>query len=439
MPSLAFVLVLLWGWPGGVSSDMRVSILEGRDFVFWGHQEPMCGLVWACIQAVMPAGFAVAAFFVVQTAVYWSALLLFAREALRMGSGLAAGLAVAAGFLPPLLCFSVMVESNIQSGVSWLAALAIAASVRSRSGAFAWVFFLWFGFVVRSGMIVALIPVALACLLLYRPSLSKSRALLAAIAVAITFQGLSFAVTKTLLGAPTRFSVLSVSQVFDMAAVYHETKVHHVPDFMVPEGYAAEDVLVHYEKNSVSGMFWRGDGKPVFHLPRNPDEGTQVHNAWLQTIREFPYTWLAMKVRYFSIFLMIDVEWAGAFWPDYGANADIGLGKPHDHESNPLGVYARLTATSLAWKGWFWFLVAGAIVVTGLLARAARAAASASIYCGAIGTLIPHFLFGQAALCRYYFLPYVLCVVSALVVLPALLLRLSSRKLPATAESPKGL
>lgn len=430
-PVLAFAFMLVMGWPGGVSVDMLTSIEEGRYFRFWGHQEPMCGLIWAVIQAVLPDGLvapatdvqvAVVGFFVLQTLLYWLAFLLLAREALRAGSVVAALLSLACGFLPPLLCFSVMVESNIQSGIAWVAALAIAASLRSRIAVLAWMALLWFGFLIRSGMIVPLVPVAFACAALAWPHWSRWRVLGAAIGIGIAFQGISFTVTKTLLGAPTRDSVLSVSQVFDMAAVHQETGVHHVPSFMVPEGHTAEEVFTHYRPESVSNMFWRGESKSVFRLPKTPEEGAQVRAAWLQTIREFPGAWCSVKLRYAGIFLGLGVEWPGGFWPDYGANERLGLGKV-DVPKSPIGVYATKTATSLVWKGWFWILLAGCLVLAGAVRRSARTAPAVALYLGGILGFVPHFLFGQAALCRYFFLPFALLLASILVVLPGLLTR----------------
>jgi hypothetical protein len=422
-PAVALALLLVAGWPGGVSVDTSVSINEGRTFQFWGHQEPMCGLLWAGLQAVMKVHTAVAVCFVLQVTLYWIAFLLLAREALRAGSIVTAVLAVLGGFLPPLVCFTVNLESNVLCGIAWLGALSVAASVRSRLGLVACGLLLWLGFVVRSGMIVPLVPVAFACAALARPQWSKWRSLGLAIGIGIAFQGVSFAVTKTLLGAPTRDSVLSISQVFDMAAVYHETKVHHVPTFLMADGHqghAAEEVFAHYRQDSVVGMFWRRDGKPVFRPVRNPEEGAQLRAAWLQTIREFPGAYLVTKLRYARLFLGIGVEWAAGFWPDFDANERLELFKPKVPETL-FGVYASWTATSLLWKAWFWALLAGVVVLAGAMRRAARTAPAVALYLGGIGGFVPQFLFGQAVLCRYYFLPFSLFVASILLVLPGLL------------------
>ena len=408
---------------------MRTTIQEGRDFAFWGHQEPMFGFLWAGIQLIASPEIAVPACFVLQSFAYWAAWLLLAREGLRAGSVFAAVLAVAGGFVPPLLCFTVMVESNIESAIAWLVAVALAASGRSRASLVLCGVCLWIGFAIRSGMVVAVVPVAFACLVLRIPEIKKWKALVAALALGVVFQGVSFAITKTVLGAPTRDSVLSVSQAFDMAGIYRETGVHHVPAFMVPEGHTAEAIFAEYDPANCSGLFWRGDGKPTLRLPQNPDEGAQVRAAWLRTLGEFPGAWLKVKLRYAGVFLMVGVEWPAGIWPEFGANADVGLGRPEAAaDAMPLGRYSAWSATTVLWKGWFWLLAAGAFVFAGLLTRAPRATACAAIYFGAVCALVPHFLFGQATLCRYYFLPYSLCIASILLVLPGLLALLRGKR-----------
>lgn len=422
-PAVAGSLAALWAWPGGLSLDMLVSINEGRYFKFAGHQEPTCGLLWAALQTFAPLPLAVPTIFLAQLMLYWGAFLLIAHDAIRHASTFTAIIALAAGFLPPLLCFTVMLDSNIQAGILWLAAIAVSAAVHTRLGMTTAGLLLWLGFLIRSGMICAVVPVAFTCISLSRPSWSKRHTLLAALAVGLTLQGVSSIITRTALGSPTRDSVLAVSQTFDMAAVYSATRVHHVPPFMAPDGHTVEEVLSHYTFDNVSGMFWRGDGKPTFRLPNGPEEGALIRAAWLQTIREFPIAWIKAKIRFIGAFLMIGVEWAQDFWPKYDGNRLVSLPQPEDHKTSPLGQYASATATTILWKGWFWIVAAGSLLLAGLLRRASRIAPAAAAYIGGLCCFVPHLLFGQAVLCRYYFLPYSLLVASILIVLPGVLAR----------------
>jgi hypothetical protein len=69
----------------------------------------------------------------------------------------------------------------------------------------------------------------------------------------------------------------------------------------------------------------------------------------------------------------------------------------------------------VVWKGWFWLLLTGgACALAFVLGRPGSIAATA-VFVGAFGTLVPHFIAGQAARSRYYFLPYILCVTSLMV------------------------
>lgn len=420
---LGIAAILVWGWPGGVSIDMRVVVEEGRYFRFDGHQEPMFGLLWAGVQALMPANVALVGCFVLQVVGFFLAFAWIARDALRSGSVTTALLASVAGFLPPLTCFSVMVESNIITGVAWLLAVALCASAKSRAGlVFAGVL-LWYGFVARSGMILAIVPVGFACVRLARPNLGAWRALGFAVALGVGFQGVSFGVTQWFLGAPTRDRVLAVSQLFDMGGVYERTGTHYVPEFIVTPGHRAEEVLALYEPVLCSSMFWRGDNKPVFRLPMNKDEGRAIREAWIETIRNHPMAWLEVKARYAALFLMIGVDWAFDYWASYAANREFGLAERTDFQTGPIGVYANRTAMSVLWKGWFWLLVSGAVVLVSMARRGARSLPAAALYVGALATIAPHLLFGQGALARYYFLPYSLLVLALLLALPGALAR----------------
>jgi hypothetical protein len=67
------------------------------------------------------------------------------------------------------------------------------------------------------------------------------------------------------------------------------------------------------------------------------------------------------------------------------------------------------------WKGWFWLLLCGASCALALALGFARAGAAGGVYAAAVGTLVPHLAFGQGALSRFYFLPYMLCIACLLV------------------------
>jgi hypothetical protein len=409
-----FVATVVAAWPGAISPDMESTIREAEAFTFWGHQEPMSGFVWSPVVALCSVPVSVAVFYLAQLAAFWLTFALFIKGALRERQVFAAMLGSVLGFLPPLFCFTSMIESNMQVGVAWSLAVAIASVSQSRRAQLASAFLLFYGFCARSGMIVAIPPVMFACVMLHRPEFSKRRAAMWSVVGSAGFGALAFLVTTVLLGSPSRDRVLGVSQLFDMAGVYQKTGTHLIPPALVPEGATAEEILVLYEPALCSPIFWRGDNKPVFKLPSTREEGASLGAAWLETIKRNPAAYFAVKARYAALFLMIGVEWPQGFYPDISRNAALGLGEPGGDGWTLINDYARSTATTLLWKGWFWFALTGVICFVACLLRAPRALAAAAVYAGAICNMAPQLLFGQAALVRYYFAPYILCVCSLL-------------------------
>ena len=431
-PALGCAAVLWCGWPGSVSADTGAIVLEAERSVFNGHQEPMYGFVWSVVLGLLPVQVALVSCFVLQVALFWWSFSRLARAAMQEGAPVAAALASLAGFLPPLMCFSLHVDSNIITGIAWLAALGLCALPGDRPPLARAGFLLWIGFIARSGMILGVVPVAFACLRLAKPGINAWRALGCALAFGVGAQCVSYVTSWTLLGNPPRDTVLAVSQFFDMAGIYERTGVHHVPKEFVTPGHEPEEVLAHYQPDTCVTLLWRSDDKPVFRLPSNRDEAKAIRDAWMQTIREQPWAWLEVKARFAGLFLMVGVDWAFDFIPMYDRNRDFSLSRPEDPYAAPLGRYASKTARWLVWKGWFWLLASGSIVALSLVLRSARSVEAAALFFGCICVMVPHLLMGQGALARYHFLPFVLSLVAALIALPGLMARLKRSPSPAS-------
>lgn len=412
-PALGFVVTILAGWPGGISPDMANTISEGTYFKFEGHQEPFFGLVWAGVLALFRLPTAVAIFYVLQNIGFWLAFALLAHRALQEGSPLMAVLDAIAGFLPPLFCFVVMVESNIQVGVAWFLALAIACAFPARRALFACIPLIFYGYIARSGMIVAVAPMLFACFLLTAPDLSKLRAAAYCIAGAATFFMITLTVEKLFLGAPTRGHVLSVSELFDMAGIYEKTGTHCVPASVVPASTTAEAIMSEYDPRLVGSIIW-GNSKGGFILPCSAKGYARLKSRWIRTIVDHPVEYLEVKARFARLFLMIGVDMPVGLFPEFGSNKSLGLPVPDNPLRDASRQYGDTTATTLLWKGWFWLLVSGLVCAASLALGAARAHAGLAIHGGALCSLVPHLVFGQAAVCRYYFLPYSLGLASLL-------------------------
>jgi hypothetical protein len=425
-PILGFVVAVIAGWPGAVSPDMAVTMREGASFKFVGHQEPILGLVWAGALALFQMPTAVALFYVTQSLAYWLAFALLARRALRDGSPLTAAVAAIAGFLPPLFGFVVMIDSNMQVGIAWLLAVAIATAFPARRALFVVLPLLFYGYIARSGTSIAVVPVLIACMLQTLHHFSTLRATVCGVAAAATFFVVSSAVERLFLGKPTHDDVLAVSELFDMAGIYERTGTHCVPKAVVPASTTAEAIMAEYDPTLVNTIIW-GNSKGGFLVPYSAKGYEKLRSRWMWTIRNHPAAYLEVKARFVRLFLMIGVDRPMGLHPNYSENKLIGLRVPENRLFASMGSYAEATASMLLWKGWFWFLASGLIITAAVALGAQRANAALAIYGGVVGSLLPHFIFGQATLCRYCFLPFSLCVVALLLVGDPLLAEIRHR------------
>jgi hypothetical protein len=412
LPVLGLMVSVYAGWPGGISPDAGVTIREGLHVQFSGYQEPLWGLTWAIPLALFPLSTTVALFYLLQVLAYWLTFALFAYASLRERSLVLGLLAALVGFLPPLFDFVVMIESNMQTGIAWALAIALAYAFPGKRTLALCLLLCFYGYIARSGMIVAVAPAVLACVLLCRPGLPKRSAVLYSVGSAAGFALLSFTVTQLFLGAPTRAQVLSVSQLFDIAGVYRKTGTHCIPASLVPDTTTATAILAEYDPGLVSSIIW-SNSKGGFRLPSSRSELADLKNCWLLTIRRHPAEFFQVKARFARMFLMIGTDWAPAILPDYAANVGLGLSVPDNAAWRTIRKYVERSGRWLVWKGWFWLLLAGLGCAAASAFRGERKHAALAVYAAALGSLIPHFVLGQAVLSRYFFLPgmlYVACL-----------------------------
>jgi hypothetical protein len=228
------------------------------------------------------------------------------------------------------------------------------------------------------------------------------------------FAIVSFAITVLLLGAPTRGRILAISHLFDIAGVYQQTGTHCVPPSLVRSGTTADAIMARYDPALASSLVW-SNSNDTFVTPESEQDIASLRACWIETIRRHPREFLHVKTRFALEFLMVGVEWAPGTGPDYASNTELGLSVPGNSIATAIRSVVERSRTAPVWKGWFWLLLCGASCALALVLGFARAGAAAGIYAAAVGTLVPHLAFGQGALSRYYFLPYMLCIACLLV------------------------
>lgn len=414
VPLVGCLLTLLSGWPACLNPDTANSIRDGLNFRFLGYQEPTFGFIWSVALAVLPLPVAVTTFFVIQVTGYWLVFALFGRALARQRSPWLALAVVVAGFLPPLVNTVALIESNMQTGVAWSLAIALAYTYpgpRSRAAGLA---LIWYGFLARSGMIVAVVPILCACLLLNMPRLRIRQALLFGAAWAAVFMLISSSLNHWVLGSPSRGVIVGVSQLFDLAGIYERTGTHCIPPSLVPASTTAERILSEYDPGIANSIMYGPKGG--FLEPTTVPQRTLLHACWLKTIRQHPWEYLQVKVRFARLFMMIGGESSmRVSLSCRPANVDFGLPVPDNALWRSSRQYIERSGGTLIWRGWFWMLASVLSCVLAFYKRAEHRWAVLMVLLSAVMTLVPHLVMGQGVVSRYLFLSYMLCLCSMVV------------------------
>ena len=385
-----------------------------------GHYAPMFTFLWRCILSLIPLPVALPCAFLIQQTAYWMLIGLLALQAHRQGCALIAWATVAMGLAPPLLCFSIAIESNVLGGTAWGLAIAHCAARRHPS-ALKLAAPLWaIGYMSRYGMIVSAIPAAASMLLLAAPGISKLRAVLLAASCGALMQCTTFCITKYGLDNPSSMSVVSISQLYDLAGMQSMGCRIGIPSFAIPKGATATEVLQNYDPRFCSTIFWRDDGQPVLVQPSNMEHWQDLQVAWISAIFSDFDRYAAIKLRFAEEFLMVGKLYALGPNPEFSGGAALGISAPTDEEAHWITRYSRWTQLSAIWRPWVWLSVSLACVCAGLLMKARSAWAAAAAWTAAVAALLPHLLMGQAVACRYYFTTFLLCGSGAAFVAPEL-------------------
>ena len=413
-------LTCLLGWPGAVSVDMFQTINEAAHGRYAGHYDPMAAIIWMLPLSLVDIPTAVATIFSLQAIAQWAIFCLLGWHALRMGSLITAVVLVAIAYLPPFLCYSIAIESNLQVAVWWGLGVAICIV-----GGRPWHFcaalpLLWIGFTGRYGMVVSLVPVIYCCARMAIKAWSARRLMVLAVAIAALFHATAAGAKKFVLQAPAPISILSVSQLFDIAGVYKETGRSFAPPFCVPEGSSLDDIVASYEPRNCVPMFWSVDGKPIFNRPKSQADADILDVAWRQAIQEEPMAYLKVKARFADAFLMWSYDMAYGVLPDFSGAAYIGVEAPADPSKHPLARLAYVSMYWFVWRGWIWSLCAIVVVVLAIVVRTPGWSAALSALMAGFFMMVPFMLFGQGLSCRYYVPIFMMFVVVFAVALPSL-------------------
>lgn len=155
-----FVLALVAFYPGYMSPDSKEQLMQARAWEFTDWHPPLMAAVWGVVDRVIPGP---AGMLVLQNAAYWGAAALFWRATYRRSAWLGLWL-VGFGFMPQVLSNLSTIWKDVGLGVSLLLASALLYRSRqtgSRAALAASVPLLFYGYGVRLNAAPAVLPLAL--------------------------------------------------------------------------------------------------------------------------------------------------------------------------------------------------------------------------------------------------------------------------------------
>jgi hypothetical protein len=396
--SAGFGLTVLAFYPGYITVDAQYVYAEAQTWHFGDWQSPAMAVLWRFIDPLAPGS---ASMFLFTAILYWGSFAVLALLALRSSKWL--GLLVPfLALVPPAFVFLGMIWRDVQFGVIWLCASALAfaaACTVRRSG-------------LLRGLALALIGVGV----LLRPNAALAAPLLATCAVwpgpfmlrrnimvfvplAAFFVALVPIVYYALLGAERQYPLHSIL-VFDLGGITHFTGENQFPVSWSPEQNALLTTRcydpAHWD------TYWHLEPCP-FVMQRLEDHADRLFGsprllaAWWHAIAAHPLAYLAHRAAFMRQFLLRS-NVALPVW-DWDEPDSAYGGSPY---FTPVLRLHNALQPTLLFRPAAWLLAAAAICVLSFPRRAKPAGGfSLALASCAVLYILSFALLGVAADFRY--------------------------------------
>ncbi|MEA2998228.1 MAG: hypothetical protein QOK17_61 [Sphingomonadales bacterium] len=356
--ALLFAATLIVFWPGIALYDSVEQYRQAISGAYDDWHPPVMARLWSLLLGAWPG---TAPMFLLQTALYWLGLGLFAVALARRGRNRAAWLALAAGAAAVLPCWMAAVLKDGQmvgaltAAVGLIAWFALAERPRPFWARVATVLLLLYALLLRANAAFAVVPLAFA-LFGWWGLKSRSRrtvAVLVATAAAIL---LTPDVNRNLLGAE-RSGVENSLLAYDIAGAAVRDHARDVAGVPAPRWAALR------ARGCYNVTAWDRLGQPdclaAPGLAANP-EVPPLYGLWLKTVAHHPLAYLRHRLAHFDSTLRLFVPRG---LPEAVSPVDpepnrLGLGaEPGPAARAVLALGNLWTALPLAWPA-FWLALA---------------------------------------------------------------------------------
>ena len=414
-----FVLCLALNWPGHLSYDSVIQLLEGRTGVYSGWHPPVMSWLLGLFDRLLPGA---GLFVLLQTTLLYGSLLLLLLL-VRTPQPAAPWVALFVILTPQFLTFPAIVWKDVlfaASGVAGFALLAVAAAqwgkVRPRLGlvAGAIVCLSLAALTRQNGMVLA--PFAALAFGWLAARHSENRKFLrAAATVAATLLAMVVIVvgSEALLelrstGGSSPLAQLALLQTYDLAgALAHDPKMEM--DQLHDDDPALETIL----RGEAAKRYTPASEEPLANLAdlqkalANTDEDT-VPLAWRHFVVSHPLLYLKLRLDAFRwVFFTPDIVFCRPALSGITGLPDV-MAKLHmvqriDARDKALSDYTMLVARTPLVRHWFWALIAILSIVLLLRRRRPEDIAVAAMLSGMLAFAASFFFISLVCDYRYLY------------------------------------
>ena len=374
---LGFVLTLVAFSPGLMSADSVDQWRQGREWSFYDVHPPLMSALWGLFDRVWPGPLLMLVF---HNLLFWGGAALFWR--LTRGRARVAALAFAAfGFMPQVWAILPAIWKDVGLGASLLLAsglLYAAARKNSRAALLASCPLMFYGYGVRLNAATAVLPLALwsgvvACRVL--PALAARararRVLWPAACGLVYFVALTLAVSLTSRALVAGHTIYPYQQVLlhDLAAISKATGEEPFPAYVSGgENFTLERVWREYSPASVNSLIY--SDKPPLKITAEADKVAELRGRWREAVSAHTSHYLRHRWAIFATLTGFDTEYVSfSFFPATGMNNPRPIKSPYNVLTRALTSYFFYFSRSVFFRGFFWVMVAAALVYLSLRLR----------------------------------------------------------------------
>ncbi len=398
-----FVLVLAIYYPGVMSHDPLDQLAQSRGLLASTHP-PIMSILWRFFDAIVPGPIGMLVF---HNTLFWVSLYLLS---LTMRSKSSAWASLLIGFIPPVFALLGMIWKDVGMGaaLALFVALVARAQQKKQLSYLCWSLLpLFYGIAVRPNAIPAVLPLALAWVLIFDKIRQSGKArnrwrscakaiglTLAIICANGTLNSLS---VQTVVIVPGR-GALQASMLHDLAALSLYKKKLLFPQYILESrpNYTLQTLKNHFSVVNVNELLFGSNKQIYLGYTSSFNEYDDLKSAWLSAVSENFWPYIQHRFRIIKSLLQIK----GIYYPYHFGIDENSLGLEFPNTKLYQFAMATLEKTHyIFFRGWGYALLA--FVVCGYSIRKRQVELGGLVALSGILYFAPYFVITSGSDFRY--------------------------------------